>query len=212
MPDIPASSDTQQVYKELSDGHLEILAEHFKDSFLYQREYIKQRDRLFVYILITVTVLLFQLYSPLEAEVAITELISKQLEISAGIDISFLGSVTWFTLLGLTHRYYQNVVLVEQQYQYLHTLEDLISPTLGNDVFRREGKSYLANYPLFSEWSHILYQWIFPLILAFVASLKIIDEWLTEPSVTWTLSFNTAFFTMLLATTSLYLLRIHFKK
>jgi len=61
------------------DTKFQILHDHYKDSFAQIREFIQLRDRLFLLILIVVILMLFQIYSPKDSGVAISQFVSKQL-------------------------------------------------------------------------------------------------------------------------------------
>ena len=109
-------------------------------------------------------------------------------------------------------RYFQTVTLIERQYRYIHLLEERISSAFDNIAFTREGKSYLDNYPRISDWAHILYSTVFPVLLLFVITVKIVAEWLPPVDITAVLIFNSVIFVMIVISTALHLLRIHFNK
>ncbi len=137
------------------------------------------RDRLLPYILITLTVLLSQLFSPEETGRNLSQFITDKLDLAIPIDVAFIGSVIWFGLLALSIRYFQTVICIEGQYTYIHKMEEELSKYYPNTIcFTREGKDYLKNYPLFSKWSHFLYRFLFPVLLIIVVVVKIIGEWL----------------------------------
>jgi hypothetical protein len=65
-------------------------------------------------------------------------------------------------------RYCQISVLVIRQYPYLHTLEESISPEVGGgDLYQREGKVYLREYPLLLDVAWFAYCILFPIIVIF---------------------------------------------
>jgi hypothetical protein len=156
---------SQAMSEPNEDTKLETLNDHYKDTFAYIQEYRKQRDRQFFLILATITLMLFQVFSPKDAGDTIAEFVSKQLNLSRPIDFSFVSSVIWFILLGLVVRYFQIVVHIERQYDYIHKLEDQLSIVFRNGAFTREGKAYLNNYPMFSRWTAALYTAVFPGVL-----------------------------------------------
>ncbi len=158
------------------DKKIELLNDHYKDTFSQLTEHRKLRDRLFALILLAVIILLFQLYSPNEAEVTIGEFIIKKLQIQNAINVAFVGSVIWFSLLGFVIRYFQSAIYIERQYVYLHDLEEQISKHFQNKAFIREGKFYLAKYPHFSNWTYFLYTIAFPFLLILVVGAKIFNE------------------------------------
>lgn len=188
------------------DTKFQILHEHYKDSFTQIQEYIKLRDRLFILILIVVTLMLFQIYSPKDSGIAISQFVAKKFELENSMDISFIGSILWFGLLGLVIRYFQTVVHIERQYEYIHNLEEQISPYYDNKTFTKEGQSYLNAYPLFSEWIWRLYTFIFPVLLLIVVFTKIINEWLHSETKSLLLFINAAIFMFILISIILYLL------
>jgi hypothetical protein len=193
------------------DAKLQILHDHYKDTFSLLREYTRSRGRVLLFILVVVTLMLFQVASPKDAEIAMSEFVVKRLDLKSPIDISFVGSVIWFSLLCLAIRYFQTVVLIERQYRYIHRLEDQLSPTYDGKAFTREGKSYLSNYPLFSSWADKLYKIVFPALLLFVVAIKMFGEW-HYGYLSVTLIFNSLMALLILVSTILYLLLIHFGK
>jgi len=196
----------------IEEHRLPILHDHYKETFGHIQSYLKLRDRLFAYLLLTVTVMLFQMYSPTGSTEAISELLTKKLELKTPIDVSFLSSVVWFVLLSLVVRYFQTVVHVERQYDYIHKIEDELSTEYGRKAFTREGKSYLENYPLFSSWAWVLYTIVFPLLLSIVVVTKIVGEIRQSDGITVLLSINAVVALGILLSCSLYALLVHFKK
>lgn len=194
------------------DTKFQVLNDHYKDSFTHLKTYIQRRDRLFLWILIVITIMLFQIASPKESGEAISQFVVKLLELNEPIDISFIGSIIWFSLLSLVVRYFQMVVLIERQYKYIHMLEEQISSNYDKGVFTREGKSYLSDYPLFSKWASALYKNLFPILLLLVVFIKITNELSPPRDASLTLIINIAIFLGVLISTFSYLLMIHFGK
>ena len=194
------------------DTKFQILSDHYKDSFSYLQKFLKQRDIFFFLILIVVTLMLFQIYSPADSGKAISQFVTNELELEDSIDISFIGSIIWFLLLSFVVRYFQTVVFIERQYNYIHKIEDQLSPFYNNDVFTREGKSYLSNYPLFSKWVSILYTIIFPFLLLVVMSTKITTEINNITNGSQLVYINIIIFICIFMSTILYLLLVHFEK
>lgn len=196
----------------MEDAKLQLLHDHYKDTFSYIRGYLKLRDRLFVLILIVVTLMLFQVYSPAESSEAVSQFITKKLELKSPIDITFIGSIIWFSLLSLVVRYFQTVVHIERQYTYIHQIEEQLSAQYENKAFTREGKSYLKDYPLFSSWAWILYTIVFPVLLLVLVIVKIVGEISQARSILLLLSINVAIALFIILSTLFYLLMVHLKK
>jgi hypothetical protein len=191
------------------DQHVDLLNDHYKDTFTHLSEYRRLRDRLFALILLTITIMLFQLYSPDEAGRAIGEFVVSKLDLQTLIGISFIESIIWFILLSLVIRYFQTVILIERQYDYLHRLEEEINKNFGGVAFTREGKSYLKNYPLFSKWTHMLYTIVSPALLILVIMVKISHEIYFASGTTPLLIFDIAIAIFTLISTILYLVSIY---
>ncbi len=196
----------------MEQHQLSLLHDHYKETFNHIQNHLKFRDRLFGYVLVIVTFMLFQMYSPSGSAGAITELLTKKLELKTSIDISFLSSIIWFALLSLVVRYYQTVVHIERQYDYIHKIEDLLSSEYDRNAFTREGESYLKNYPLFSSWTWILYSIAFPALLSVIIVVKIVGEIRQTEGITTLLSINVIIALFVLLSSLFYVLLLHFKK
>lgn len=196
----------------MQEHKLLLLHDHYKETFVHIQGYLKLRDRLFAYVLVIVTLMLFQMYSPSGSEQAISELLSKKFELKIPIDISFLSSIIWFALLSIVIRYYQTVVHIERQYDYIHNLEDQLSPEYNGKAFTREGKSYLKDYPLFSKWAWILYTIVFPILLLLVVVIKIIGEIRQTECINVLLCVNAVIALCIILSSLFYVLLVHYKK
>ena len=195
----------------LSDAESEVLYEHYKETCEIIRDSIGVRDKWFFLILILAAVFLFEMFSPEEAMLALSNIISSKLQLHQQLNMSFVRSILWFSLLAITMKYCQTVVYIEKQYKYVHNLEDRINKSFGSCFFTREGKSYSSNFPLFFNFSWILYTWIFPVLYLTVVVSKIINEWQradVNSVLIWTNSIFTASIIILVV---FYLFQIHGK-
>jgi len=194
------------------DKKIELLCDHYKDTFLHIKDALKQRDRFFLFVVLLIVLFLFQLYSPKNFGESLSALISSQIGISNKIDLTFVSSLLWFLLLASSIKYYQTVVFIERQYKYLHSLEDYINPFFDGKAFIREGRSYLSNYPIFSHWSSFLYTWFYPVLLIIILLIKLVSEFRTAGYVNFLIITNSILFLGILISTVLYLFLLHFKK
>lgn len=150
----------------LDDPEFNNLCGHYKDSYEIHLNSIKQRDTLFYALLVLVGVFSLQFTSSDLVNSAISNIINKQLDVSIDKSSDVFGSLLWLLTLGFSSKYFQTVINIDKQYDYLHTLENLLNSRYsGSTAFTREGVSYLKNYALFSDWMHILYTVAFPVIL-----------------------------------------------
>jgi hypothetical protein len=194
------------------DTKLEVLHDHYKETFSHIEDFRKLRDQLLALIFITITLMLFQVFSPMEAGNAIGQFVVNSLDIQGSIDISFLGSVIWFSLLAFVVRYFQTVVHIERQYDYVHSLEELLSQYYDGNAFTREGKSYLRGYPLFSNWASALYTIIFPGLMFIIVVAKIGNEFYLANHIPVLLVFNSLIALFILVSIVLYLILLFFRK
>lgn len=195
-----------------NDTKLEVLNDHYKETYNNLQEFRKLRERLMAFIIATIALMSFQVFSPTQAGNAIGQFVASQLDLQSSIDTSFLGSIIWFCLLAFVVRYFQTVIHIERQYDYLHNLENLLSKHYDGNAFTREGKSYLKKYPLFSNWAHFLYTTIFPALLIIVVVIKTANEIKIVSHVSALLIFNSLIALFILVSIVLYLMLIHFKK
>lgn len=157
---------------------LEVLHDHYKDSFLYIREREKERDRLFLILIALFVVLAFEIQYATDflSTLSAITILGVRANLST-LPLAALLAATWLFVLAITLRYCQATINVERQYEYLHTLEDKISAQLGDDeLYRREGRAYERKYPIFSEWAWRFYVDLLPLIVVFAVVVLIYQE------------------------------------
>ena len=162
-----------------SEKKLDILNDHYKDTFSHLVSYRKQRDRLLLYLLVVVAVMyLYELF-PDKTTIAISEVFSKKIGVKI-VDsiVSFLLQtlpLIFVTFLGL--RYWQVWHLIESQYDYFEKLEkDLASLFPSGVPFTRESNFSNKENRNLSIWSHKIYNQIFTILLYGLAFLGMMSE------------------------------------
>jgi len=190
---------------------LQILSEHYSHTFDFLQTHLKKRDNLFITVLLLLVVMLFQIYTPIEASNLIAQLIVKKIDISVKIDFLYIQSIIWFSLLAVVIKYFQSVIFIERQYNYLHALEEQLSSEYNGETFTREGKSYLNNYPKFLNWASFLYTVLFPAILAVITTSKIVSEYQQYRFNEVLVILNALFYFFIVISLTLYLYGIHSK-
>ncbi len=199
------------------ETRLEILSDHYNITFELLRKDSTRRDRLFLYLLILISVILFHMIAP----DLVTELFTSFVEDQAGIedtkaaaiaiDVSFIGAILWFGLLSLAHTYFQTVLHVERQYHYIHILEDQLSSYFGNQAFIREGRHYRSQRRKFSSWTKLIFWILFPALLTVVIGYRVYAL-LTFSAEAIYLVANVLVTVSLLISLVLYLLALYKKK
>lgn len=190
---------------------LNILYDHYKETYKIIVVQNSLRDKLFIYLLIALTFMFLQISAVDKMNNIGLELAEKFLGVSLSLSPEFLSAMFWFITLSLVIKYAQTLVYIEKQYDYIHELESGIDKKIeDNKLFSREGYSYLNNYPKFSNWVWILYTIVFPIVLLGVLSFKICNEFMS--GFTISLVLNITFYGMIVISVVLYMIKIHSKK
>src|SRR5829696_8318966 len=120
----------------MEDAQREILHDHYKETFQYIRQRETLRDRLFLVLIGLYAVLAVQIQYPrkFDGTVETINLLGVEAAVSSLPLAAFL-TATWVFVLAVTLRYCQTTINVERQYDYLHKLEEKLSPEFDNDVY-----------------------------------------------------------------------------
>ncbi len=176
----------------MNDIKLNILHDHYKESFLYIRDREKQRDRLFLFIIALIGILFLEIqYAEIFPNIFKNiNLESLNLNLST-IPIFVFLSITWTYLFVLILKYCQIAIGIEKQYEYLHILEKKISNVFNDkEIYSRESRAYLKKYPIFSEFAWIFYVLTFPIIVILSTALLLYFEWNMKDTVYYHLGYD----------------------
>lgn len=149
---------------------VEVLSRHYSETFDQLKEVVARRDRLFLYILFVIFILLVYISSPTVMSDWVNSFFSSQVAGSTGtamqplIDVSVIGVVLLLGLLSFSHTYFQTVLHVERQYDYVYQLEVQLSSYFNDKAFIREGKHYRNYKRKFSAWTKIIFWYLFPFL------------------------------------------------
>ena len=159
-----------------AEKRLDVLHDHYKDTFGYIRAREQSRDRLFAIVIVLFGALAIQVQYPARVNEA------AQTLVIAGVTVDLMAlplpavlDATWVALLAVVLKYCQLCVNVERQYVYLHTLESTLTAYFGGDLYTREGSSYAKGYPLLLNWAWVCYVFVFPaLVLLSAVGLQVV--------------------------------------
>lgn len=164
----------------LAEAKFQNLCSHYKDSYDIHLSSRKEREIIFYALLFVISFFSLQITSADFANIAFSEFAKQQSGISIDKNSDFLSSLSWLLLFGLSAKYYQIHTRIEREYKYLHSIEEIINAYYPKSMaFTREGKSYLSNYPAFSDWMDFVYKTIFPLSIVISSTTKIYRECFT---------------------------------
>lgn len=186
------------------------LCSHYKDTYDLHRTSIKQRDTLFYSLLIVLAVFTLQISSTEVVSTIVSDYFNKISGIKLGKNADFISTFLWLILFGFTIRYFQVVLEIERQYDYLHKIEiDLNCFYRNSVIFTREGRFYINHYSLFSNWTWFLYAIIFPSFIIFCSIIKIQAQLNLRNDIALSLWVDLICYIMICTTSFLYILQLH---
>ena len=197
----------------MSNELISTIYDHYKDTCSNIAEAIKRRDRLMLFVILTLGFFAFQTIFPTVSNTVVNDFLNFKFGLTLKLNLAVIGNIVWFLLLIFTMRYFQVAVFVERQYAYIHQLEEKLNKVLGEELITREGKSYYHRYPIFSDWMWLLYTLIFPVLLLIIGVAKITLELKDVVITGWSfgLILNTIAFLLLAISVTLYIVVIHKK-
>ena len=158
---------------------LEVLYDHYKDTYQLNLLVQKERDRLFVKLCLTLTTLLLIIVDPNTLSILASTIVENELKIIIPHSLVIVQSFLWALLLYFFASYFRKILYIERQYVYIYELEVVIAEILDKK-FTREGNSYLEDYPMILNFTHYLYQLIFPVLSIIIVVYKIYLEIISE--------------------------------
>ena len=150
-----------------------ILYDHYKDTFLIQKENEKSRNKLFLALCICILVLMLMVVYPNNIYENLQEFLLDKLGINIKFELKVLELFNWFIISYLTIRYYQINANIEKNYKYIHNIEDILEKKHKIPIYR-EGRNYLEQYPIFLTFSYIFYKYVFPILFSICVTTKVI--------------------------------------
>lgn len=163
-------------------------------------------------IIVLMAIQFFQVSDPDSTVAAASLILKKTLGIKIIINKQAVTATLWFALLVAVMRYFQTNIYINRLYNYVHKLEDQLAVYLGQGVIDREGKSYLHDYPVFSNWVQVIYTWFFPFLLIFTSIFKIYNDFPGCSNVGFSYLMSILFFLSIFISTIFYLIFLHLGK
>ena len=155
----------------------ELIAEHYQKTFELTLENWKERNRLFVFLVLTSGIGLLLLLQVPEASSLLVDFIVKLLEITdkerikqlhESFPIDVILSITFVIVFYLMQKLYSTNLAVSRNYRYLNAVEHEIRNTLGmpekSISFTREGSFYWNQ----RTWGQEMSKWYFILVISIV--------------------------------------------
>lgn len=154
----------------------DFLYQYYQDTLASIKRHLRERDLLFFLAVGLLTVQLLYIITPDGVSIAIISVLREKLGMLLTAEEGMFSNLLWLLMFIVTLRYFQRTVHVERLYVCTHRLEKRLSELLSEDVIDREGAGYLEEYPTISEWSHVVYVYVFPIALVVASIWKLIKE------------------------------------
>lgn len=141
----------------------EILYDHYKDTVSNTKAEETKRNKLFIVILLHITILFLLLNNPDDIYNTISELLENALNIKLYFSLNVIRIVLMISVLYCTMRYFQINNHIDRTYKYISKIEDCISKNVQEPI-EREGKNYLKDYPILLDIIYWGYKYLFPVL------------------------------------------------
>lgn len=155
---------------------IEVLYDHYKDTFEQQKRYLAKRDHLTVLLMILAILLIGLIFDPNYISIKLNTIINAQVNnlvfdfefINTGLIIAFF----WFSL-----QYYLIVLQIEKMYKYLDQCEASLCAGYTGFKINREGAYYLRSYPWMKTLADKFFVLGIPIGFIALSVCKIVNEW-----------------------------------
>lgn len=155
---------------------MEVLYDHYKDTFEQQKSNLTKRDHLTVLLLILAILLIGLIFDPNYISSKLNAVIKAQVDnlvfdfefINTGLIIAFF----WFSL-----QYYMVVLQIERMYKYLDQCEASLCAGYTGFKINREGAYYLKSYPWMKTLADRFFVLGIPIGFITLSVCKIVNEW-----------------------------------
>jgi hypothetical protein len=189
---------------------LDVLYDHYKETFLLSSEAQKKRNVLFVSLTVSITVLFLFLIDSNGVIEMISGYLNNNISVGLSIRTAIIQTFVWVIVLYLFIRYIQTNIYIEREYSYIGQLEQDISKKLQS-TFNRESGNYSDKYPIVLDMIDTIYKWAFPILAILLIVAKIITEWIQKNNVISCIIDSVIAFTFI-SLSVLYLIFLHLRK
>lgn len=188
---------------------IEILYDHYKDTYALSKVAQERRNKSFVCLCILETVAYLWAVDPQKMIVALQsyEILSGFVNLGHEIIQTFL----WMMIVYVLIRYVQDMIYVERQYGYLTKLEIKISSIVADEMFSRESSNYLKEYPKILNLIDLFYKMVMPVLFLLINFVHIIMEWQYDQRNMLSVLCDSFIFTAIFIITWFYFFWIHSK-
>lgn len=152
---------------------IDIQYDHYKETFKIIKDNEKERNKLFIIVIIHVLILFLFIIKPNSIYQTINEFSKRYIENGLYFGINSIETFMWISTLYFSVRYFQININIDRKYTYLHKLEEQLSNVLKVE-FNRESGAYETEYPILLNIIYWTYRYIFPTIYSIFLIIRII--------------------------------------
>ena len=188
---------------------LELLYDHYKETFRLSKEAQTRRNKTFIVLCILEAFSFLLLVRPEKAFELILQGINKELDMTLQLSNTIIQTLLWLLIAYSLIRYIQAMLYIERQYIYLDNLEKEINNLGTIKIFVREGANYQKDYPMALNFIDLFYKMLMPILFALINSVRIYREWTILDKVTISLICDIVLFVSIFVIDWFYFFEIH---
>ena len=190
---------------------LEVLYDHYKETFGLSKEAQGRRNKSFVILCVLEALSFLLLIRPEMAFELILKGINNDIVTPLQLSNTIIQTLMWLLIVYVMIRYIQDMLYVERQYVYLNNLEKKISNLTATSIFSREGENYQKNYPMVLNFIDLFYKMLMPILFAVINIVRIYVEWMSMQVPIIALGCDTVLCTAIVIIDWFYFFEIHTK-
>ena len=191
---------------------LEMLYDHYKETFCLSKEAQERRNKSFIVLCILEAFSFLLLIRPEKAFELILKGIHKELDMTLQLSNTIIQTLLWLLIVYVMIRYIQDMLYVERQYVYLDSLEKEISNLGSVNIFAREGANYQKDYPMVLNFIDLFYKMLMPIFFALINMVRIYEEWILSDKITIAIICDTVLFLSIFIIDWFYFFEIHARR
>lgn len=154
---------------------VEILYDHYKETFSLSKVAQERRNKSFICLCILEALAFFIVIDPENMFKAMKSY--EKLTVIVGLGHDIIQTLLWMMIVYILIRYVQDMIYVERQYNYLDKMEKRLSDKIEENIFRREGENYLKEYPKVLNLIDLFYKMLMPVLFLIINIFHIVMEW-----------------------------------
>ena len=155
---------------------IDVLYDHYKDTFEQQKRYLAKRDHLTVLLMVLVILLIGLIFNPDYISTKMNLVIGAQVD-KLAFDFEFLNTGFIIAFFWFSLQYYMVVLQIEKMYNYIRVCEENLCEGFTAFKINREGAYYLKAYPWMKELADKFFAIGIPVGFSILTITKIVNEW-----------------------------------